>query len=67
MANLRCEAFEGRRNERKGSEERSVAVTLQDLRRRRRRLESEPLTGDPLDLRVDRGVLSNGTGELPDP
>ena len=44
-----------------------MAVALEDLRRARRGLEPEPLAGDPLDLRVGRGVRADGAGELADP
>ena len=43
-----------------------VAVALQDLRRARRRLEPEPLAGDPLHLGIGRRVRADGAGELAD-
>ena len=43
-----------------------MPVALEDLRGRRRRLQPEPLAGEPLDLRVDRRVRSDGAGELAD-
>ena len=48
-------------------EQLGVAVALEDLRRARRRVEPEPLARDPLDLRVDRRVLADRPGQLPDP
>ena len=47
-------------------EQLGVAVALEDLRRRRRRLEAEPLAGDPLDLGVGRRVGADRAGELAD-
>ncbi len=47
-------------------EQLGVTVALEDLRRARRRLEAEPLARDPLELRVGRGVRSDGAGELAD-
>ena len=55
------DAHDGERREQLG-----VPVALDDLRRRGRRLEAEPLAGDPLDLRVDRRVRADGAGELAD-
>src|SRR3954452_7154290 len=43
-----------------------MAVALDDLGRRRGRFETEALARDPLDLRVDRRVLADRAGELPD-
>ena len=43
-----------------------VPVALEDLRRRRRRLEAEPLTRAALELGIGRGVRSDRAGELAD-
>ena len=43
-----------------------VAVALDDLRRRRRGLEPEPLAGQALDLGIGRRVRSDCAGELAD-
>ena len=43
-----------------------MSVPLDDLRRRRSRLEAEALAGDSLDLGVDGRVLADGAGELAD-
>ena len=41
-----------------------MPVALENLRRGGRRVEAEPLAGDPLDLGVGRGVGTDGTREL---
>ena len=43
-----------------------MAVALEDLRRRWRRLEAEPLTGESLELGACRGVRTDRAGELAD-
>src|SRR3954447_11687375 len=66
MADLERELVERRGADGEGAEELRMPVALDDLRRGRRRLEPEPLAGDPLDLGVDRGVLADRSGELAD-
>ena len=58
VADLGREAVERRGDDRERREHLRVPVALQDLRRRRRRLEPEPLARDPLHLRVGGGVRS---------
>ena len=43
-----------------------MAVALEDLGGERRRLESEPLAREPLELGIGRGVGADGAGELAD-
>ncbi len=50
-----------------GIQQLGVAVALQDLCRARRRLEPEPLAGDPLHLRIGRRVGADRARELADP
>ena len=66
VPDLERELVERGREHGERGEQLRVAVALEDLRRRRRRLEPEPLAGDPLDLGVDRGVLADGARELAD-
>ena len=67
VADLEREAFERRRPaSASAAQQLRVPVALEDLRRGRRRLEPEPLAGDPLDLRVGRRVRADGAGELAD-
>src|SRR5205085_9421572 len=66
VADLEREFLERGRRQRERREQLGVAVALEDLRRCRRRLEAEPLAGDPLDLRVDRCIRADGAGELAD-
>ena len=60
------EPVERRREQRECVQHLGVPIALEDLRRARRRLEPEPLAGDPLDLRVDRRVRADGARELAD-
>src|SRR6266511_5495063 len=64
VADLERELVERRRADRERGEQLRVPVALDDLRRRRRGLEAETLARDALDLRVDRGVLADGSREL---
>ena len=53
-------------SERQRREQLGVTVALEDLRRARRRLEAEPLAGDPLDLGLGGRVRADGARELAD-
>ncbi len=64
MPDLECELVERGRADRECGEQLRVPVTLDDLRRRRGRLEAEALARDPLDLGVDRRVLADGARQL---
>ena len=66
MPDLERELVERRRDDRERGQQLGVAVALEDLRRRRRRLEAEPLAGDALELGIGRGVRADGAGELAD-
>ena len=66
VADLERELVERRRAHGERREQLRVSVALDDLRRRRRRLQPEALARDPLDLGVDRRVLADGAGELAD-
>ena len=66
MADLEREPLERRREQRERVQHLGVAVALEDLRRARRRLEPEPLAGDPLDLGIGRGVGADRAGKLAD-
>src|SRR5690242_20369806 len=66
MADLGGKAVERRRVDRERREKVRVPVTLNDLRRRRRRLEPEPLARNPLHLGVRGAVCADGSGQLPD-
>ena len=66
MPDLEREPLERRREQRERVQHLGVPVALEDLRRARRRLEPEPLAGDPLDLRIGRRVGADGAGELAD-
>src|SRR6187200_2570464 len=44
-----------------------MPVALHDLRRRRLGFEPEPLARDALDLWIDRRVVPDRAGQLPDP
>ena len=66
VTDLEREAIERRREDRERGEELGVPVALEDLRRRRCRLEPERLARDPLDLRRRRRVRADGARELAD-
>ena len=66
VADLEREPLERGGDQRQRVEQLGVAVALEDLRRARRRLEAEPLAGDPLDLRVGGRVRADGARELAD-
>ena len=66
VPDLERELVERGRADGERGEQLRVPVALDDLRRRRRRLEAEALAGDPLDLGVDRRVLADGARELAD-
>jgi hypothetical protein len=67
VPDLERELVERAREHGQRREQLRVAVALEDLGRRRRRLQPEPLAGDSLDLRVGRGVRPHRAGELSDP
>jgi hypothetical protein len=67
VPNLEGEALERSRGQRERGQQLGVAVALHDLRRRRLRLEPEPLARQALDLWVDRRVVPHRAGELSDP
>src|SRR5436190_6131047 len=64
VSDLERELLERGRGDRKRREQLGVPVALENLRRGGRRVEAEPLAGDPLDLGVGRGVGTDGTREL---
>ena len=66
VADLDGELVERRRAHGERREQLRVSVALDDLRRRRRRLQPKAFARDPLDLGVDRRVLADGSGELAD-
>ena len=55
VADLEREPLERGGQQRERVQHLGVAVALEDLRRARRRLEAEPLAGDPLDLGIGGG------------
>ena len=59
VAQLECEPLDRRGQDRERREQLRVPVALKDLRGDRLRLEAEPLAGEPLELRVGRGVGSD--------
>src|SRR5262249_44755543 len=63
---LRGEALERGRAERERAEEFGVAVTRNHLRRERIGLEPKALAGNPLHLRLDLRVRSDGPRQLAD-
>ena len=66
MSDLCCEAVERRGEHCEGPEQLGVAVTRNDLCRRRLSLEPEPLAHDALDLRFTTGVDADCAGQLAD-
>ena len=66
VADLDRELVERRRAHGERREQLRVPVALDDLRRRRCRLEPEALARDSLDLGVDRRVLADRAGQLAD-
>ena len=66
VADLERELVERRGDDGERREQLRVTVALEDLCRGRRRLEAEPLAGDPLELRVGGRVRADGAGELAD-
>ena len=66
VADLERERVERRREDGERGEQLGVTVALEDLRRDRRRLESEALARDPLELRVGCRVGADGARELAD-
>ena len=66
VADLEREPLQRRRQQRERVQHLGVAVALEDLRRARRRLEPEPLAGDPLDLGIGGGVGADRAGQLAD-
>ena len=67
VTDLDREPLERGRGQGERGEQLGVTVALDDLRRGRLGLEAEPLAGDALDLGVDRRVVPDRAGELPDP
>jgi hypothetical protein len=67
VTNLERELLQARGGQRECREQLGVPVARDDLRRDRLRLQAEPLAGEPLELRVGRGVGADGAGELADP
>ena len=59
VPDLEGEGVERRGDDGERSEELGVPVALDDLRRRRGRLEPEPLAGEPLQLGIRRGVRAD--------
>ena len=57
-------AIERGRQQRERRQHLRVAIALENLRGRRRRLEPEPLARRTLDLRVGGGVRADGAREL---
>ena len=66
VAHLDREPLERGGEQRERVQHLGMPVALEDLRRARRRLEPEPLAGDPLDLGVGRRVRADGARELAD-
>ena len=66
IAHLERKLVERRRGDRERGEELGVAVALEDLRRRGRRLEAEPLARDALEVGIGRRVRADGARELAD-
>ena len=67
MADLHREALERGGDQGERSEQLGVPVSWQHLGRDRFGLEAEALAGEPLELRVGRGVRADGARELSDP
>ena len=67
VPDLERELVERRRDDRERGQQLGVPVALEDLRRRRRRLEAEPLARAALELGIGRCVRSDRAGELADP
>ena len=66
VADLEREPLERRSDERERREQLRMPVARDDLRRDRLRLEAQPLAGDPLQLRVGRGIVPDRAGQLAD-
>src|SRR6476620_1407594 len=66
MADLERELLQRCRGDGKSGQQLRVPVALQDLSRRRRRLETEPLASHALDLGIGRGVRADCARELSD-
>jgi len=66
MPDLESEGVERGGDDRQRRQELGVPVALDDLGRRWRRLEAEPLAGEPLELRIGRGVRADSARELAD-
>ena len=67
VPDLERKPLERRRGQRQRRQQGRMPVALHDLRRRRLGLEPEPLARDALDLGIDRRVVPDRAGELPDP
>ena len=67
VPDLEREPLERRRGQRQRRQQLRMPVALHDLRRGRLGLEPEPLARDALDLGIDRRVVPDRAGELPDP
>ena len=66
MPQLEREPLQRGREQRERVQHLGVPVALEDLGRARRRLEPEPLAGDPLDLGIGGRVRADGARELAD-
>src|SRR4029079_8425374 len=67
VPDLEREALERGRDQGERGKELGMSGPRHDLRRHRLRLETEALTGDPLELGIGRGVRPDGSRELADP